>query len=100
VHRIRWFDPESDDPATPVDWPVPALILATLFLNILFWEAHGLSLWPFRPLPLYLLLLGAVALLVTALFFMGPSLATQAARLPHSACASAACFTWCFGLHT
>ena len=82
MHRIRWFDPESDDPATPVDWPVPALILATLFLNILFWEAHGLSLWPFRPLPLYLLLLGAVALLVTALFFMGPSLATQAARLP------------------
>ena len=80
VRRIRWYDPESDDPSTPVDWPVASLILATLFLN--FYFMNGVGLWQFCPLPLYALFVGAVALLVTTLFFMGPALATHAAGRP------------------
>jgi hypothetical protein len=80
VRRIRWHDPESDDPSTPVDWPIASLILATLFLNFSF--MNGVSFWLFCPLPLFALLVGAVALLVTTLFFMGPALATHAAGRP------------------
>jgi hypothetical protein len=36
VLKLCWFDREPDDPAAPVDWRIPALILTTLFLNIPF----------------------------------------------------------------
>jgi hypothetical protein len=62
VLRIRWFDPESDDPSMPIDWPVAALILATLFLNFVFWNAYGGRLWRSCPLPLNAPVLGGVAL--------------------------------------
>jgi hypothetical protein len=81
VRRIRWYDPESDDPSTPVDWPSASLILATLFLNFSFFMT-GARLWLFCPLPLYALLAAAVGLLITALFFLGPALATHAAGRP------------------
>ena len=80
VRRIRWYDPESDGASTPVAWPTASLIVATLFLNFAF--MNHVRLWLFCPLPLFALLAGAVALLVTALFFMGPALATHAAGRP------------------
>jgi hypothetical protein len=82
VRRIRWFDPDNEEPSTPVEWPVASLLLATLFLNFAFMELEGGRFWPFSPLPLYALLLGGMALLVTALLFMGPALATYSAGRP------------------
>jgi len=86
VLRLRWSDPEADDLSTPLDWRIPSSIMATLFLNFLFWyvvadNCRGCfdKFWP-RPL-----LVGfpvAVALLATVLFFMGPALATQATGRP------------------
>ena len=40
--RLRWTDPQADDPAI-VAWPYPALLLATLFLNAAFWYGEGPS---------------------------------------------------------
>ena len=34
--RLRWSDPEPDDPSAPVDWRCTSLIIATLFLNFSF----------------------------------------------------------------
>jgi len=58
------------------------LILATLFLNFTFCYARGDSLWLFIPRPLYATLINGIAALVAALFFIGPALATFAARRP------------------
>jgi hypothetical protein len=82
VLRLRWFDPEPDGPSTPIDWRVAAMIIATLFLNFAFWMVDGGDLWMSRPLPLYVVQVGVVAFLVTALFFLGPALATQTAKRP------------------
>lgn len=79
--RIRWFEPDNDDPSRPVAWPAAALLTATLFLNLTFAVQSG-GLWLFCPIPLYALLLGVFALLLTSLFFVGPALATQAAKRP------------------
>jgi hypothetical protein len=78
VRKIRWFD--SDSAGLPdLGWPPIALLTATIFLNIAFANGQGVYLWLFRPLPEYAVLTGAVALIITALFFMGPALATQTA---------------------
>jgi hypothetical protein len=82
VLRLRWSDPEPEDPSTPIDWRFATLTTATLFLNFPFWFVHGTDVWLFSPLPLYAALLGTSALLITALFFLGPALATQATRKP------------------
>jgi hypothetical protein len=58
------------------------LTIATLFLNFSFWYVHGTDVWMFCSLPLYGGLLATGALLIIALFFLGPALATQAARRP------------------
>jgi hypothetical protein len=77
VRRLRWF--EADDPAAPVDWRVAALIMATLFLNFQFWDASPGMFFPF---PLHAGLIAAGALAMTALFFVGPVLATHVAMRP------------------
>jgi hypothetical protein len=82
VLRIRWFDPDTDDPSTPVDWRVASVILATIFLNFYFEDTQGSWLSPFWPLPLYAVLVGAIALVLTTLFFVGPALATRFAGWP------------------
>jgi hypothetical protein len=82
VLRLRWFDAEPDDLSTPIDWRLSALTLATLFLNFSFWMHHGADLWMSCPLPLYAVCVGAVALLLTALFFVGPALASYTAKRP------------------
>jgi hypothetical protein len=82
VPRIRLFEPEPDDYSTPIDWRFAALTMATLFLNFSFCFVHGSDVWMFCPLPLYAGLLAVGALLITAFFFLGPALATQAAKRP------------------
>ena len=66
----------------PVPWRLAALPLATLFLNFPFWYIHGFDLPLLWPLPAGAALLAAVALLMTALFFIGPALAARASGLP------------------
>ena len=82
VLRLRWFDPEPIDLLTPIDWRFAALIIATLFLNFPFWMHDGADLWMSCSLPLYAVGVGAVALLLTALFFVGPALASYTAKRP------------------
>jgi hypothetical protein len=56
--------------------------MSTLFLNFPFWYVHGLDL-PIRCLlPLYAAPLAVASLLIAALFFMGPALATHALERP------------------
>lgn len=78
--KPRWYEP--DDPTTPVDWRAPALIIATLFSNFVFWYTHGDDFWMFARPPLDIGVLFPAALLIAALFFAGPALATQAAKRP------------------
>ena len=80
VRKLRWSDAVPDDPSTPIDWRIAALILATLFLNFPFWMRCNLRLWGPGPIIRSAGLLLAGALLMTALFFVGPALATQTAR--------------------
>ena len=80
--RFHLFDSEPDDQSLPIDWRLPALIIATLFLNLPFWYVHGLDLPMFWAFPLYVGILASGALLITALFFIGPARAIQAAKRP------------------
>ena len=80
--RLRWSNPEPDDLSLPIDWRVPALIIATLFLNFSFWWEHNVDVCVPGPLLGDAAILGAVSVLTFALFFLGPALATQAAGRP------------------
>lgn len=82
VFRIRWFDPEPEDLSLPIDWHFPALITATLFLNLPFWYMHGLDLPMYFPIPIYATLVGAGTLVLAGVLFLGPALAAQASRRP------------------
>ena len=77
MFRLRWFD--LDDPASPAEWQTPALILATLFLNVPFWIMGADYFWiPSRPL-LAVAVFSIAALLCAALFFVGPTMAARTA---------------------
>jgi hypothetical protein len=79
--RVRWDDRRWED-ALYIDWRLPALLLATLFLNFAFFFDRT-SRIPFSGPPLvYCALLGAAALLLVGLFYIGPAFAAQASRLP------------------
>ena len=80
--RLRWSDPEPDDPSTPLDWRVPAAILTTIFLNVCFWLWQSYNLWGAGGPPGNPILLLGVALLVTALFFAAPALAAERDHRP------------------
>jgi hypothetical protein len=83
VPKLTWFELDAQDPpATPIDWRWAALTTATLFLNLFFWYAHSIDLWMSSRLPVYAALIAAAAVLVAALFFIGPALATRRARRP------------------
>ena len=77
--RLRWSDREPQDRPAPVDWRCASLIMATLFLNFSFCMSYGLDLCCFGPLVVHAGVLWAGVLLVTALFFLGPAMAVQAA---------------------
>ena len=109
MRRIRWFHSDSDSQPDN-GWYRIALFIATVFLNIVFVNGRGVSLWLFCPLPAYAVLAAAVALLITALLFVGPALAFQSTRKPlfglieeslgsvPTVCyVSALSYTWYFG---
>ncbi len=77
--RIHWADQQSSQPAARIGWRAPAAIIATLFLNFSFWQQHGGDFWILYPLPFYALILAASSVLLTALFFLGPSFAARRA---------------------
>jgi hypothetical protein len=62
-----------------VEWPAPALILATLFLNVPFWMMDGDEFWIFSRPPVAVAVLSVAALLCAALFFVGPTVAARTA---------------------
>ncbi len=82
MRRIRWYDPDSNIPSTPIDWRVAALMTATLFLNIHFWQAHGDDLWMGYPILAFAGIAALTAWLITALFFFAPACAAQELKRP------------------
>jgi len=80
VLRIRWFDRETE--SCPIEWPAAALIVATLFLNFVFWLGFADRFWLLWPLPLFALVLIAVVIPITAAFFLLPALAVHRAQRP------------------
>lgn len=77
--RIHWFNRDSDDPSTPIDWRLASPLLATLFLNFVFVNNQDAHFRMLCVLPLYALFVAAIAIMMTAAFFMGPALATHRA---------------------
>jgi hypothetical protein len=77
VLRVRWF--EVDDPASQVEWPVLAPILAAVFFNAAFWLVSDHDLWRFHWPPFDFAASAAFGLACAALFFVGPALAAQPA---------------------
>jgi hypothetical protein len=73
VIRLRWIDPQLDDPSAPVDWRLTSLVTSSLFLNFVFWFIADRR-QPGRS-PVWLLLTGAVCLVV--LFYAGPAMSAQ-----------------------
>jgi hypothetical protein len=59
-----------------------SLVLATLFFNFLFAEAHPIPPGLWLPLPLHSLFLALLVAILTALFFLGPALACHLAKRP------------------
>jgi hypothetical protein len=56
--------------------------MASLFLNFAFWHLENPNFWVLGELTRYAAVVFGAAILVTALFFVGPALATQAAGKP------------------
>jgi hypothetical protein len=80
--RITWRDSQPEDQSTPLAWTSVAMITATLFLNFSLWMEYADSLRMPGPFPLFGAVLIAASLLLTALFFLGPALASHRARRP------------------
>ena len=76
--RLRLFDP--GDPTEFVGWRIPALIIATLFVNVPFWFTQGDDFWRLNSPLLATAAWSAAALLCAILFFLGPALNAQAAN--------------------
>lgn len=79
--RIRWSDRSPEDDTTSIGWWLPSIILATLFLNFQFWFVFE-RLIPFSgPPSTYFGVLGGIAMLFVALFYLGPALAMHSSKL-------------------
>jgi hypothetical protein len=76
VIRLRLADPQPDDPTAPVDWRMPSLITATLFLNFAFWYVPDWRLPGHSPVWFS----SAAAVLLVALFYAGPAFSAQRSR--------------------
>src|ERR1039458_6518219 len=77
VLRFRWFDREPSSQSISADWRFAALIIATLFLNLHFWQTHGDDVWMSCSILPYAFIVAAVAIAITTLFFLGPAAITQ-----------------------
>ena len=80
VIRIRWSEPSPEDPAYPLGWWLPSIMLATLFLNFQFWFIFERDLPLSGPPFAYFGVLGGIALLLVSLFYLGPALAAQSSK--------------------
>jgi len=106
VIRIRWSDRSPEDSSSSTGWWLPSIILATLFLNFQFWFVFE-RLIPFSgPSSAYFGVLGGIALLFVALFYIGPALAMQSSKLSLYGLAEssfgsilAACFRLCWAFY-
>jgi hypothetical protein len=76
---IRWTD-APDDPTALFGWPLPSMVLATLFLNFIFWYIPAHQFFLSGPSTVYFSSLGMVTAFVFALFFLGPALAAHSRR--------------------
>lgn len=76
--RIRWSTREPDATA-PLDWRVPAALLATLFLNFAMSDGIHSRVWVERPLGGWLAVTLVIAL-STLPYFLLPALAVHSAR--------------------
>ena len=80
VIRIRWSERSPEDSASSTGWWLPSIILATIFLNFPFWFVFEREI-PFSGPPwAYFGVLGGIALLFVALFYLGPALAMQSSK--------------------
>ncbi len=70
----------GDDAAT-VHWAYPALLLATLFLNVAFWYGEGPKFPLHGPAASYFIQILGAPILLGALFYLCPALATQGSKL-------------------
>ena len=77
VIRPRWTDGDPGEASAPLDWRMAAAIVATLFLNVEFCARYGLRLTGSGSLAADIGWMAVTALLITALFFLGPALAAQ-----------------------
>jgi hypothetical protein len=77
--RIRWTD-TTDDSTVLIGWQQPSMVLATLFLNFIFWFMPAQKFWFSGPSTTYFVSLGMVAAFVLALFFLAPALAAHNRR--------------------
>jgi hypothetical protein len=78
--RLRWAEPERDNQSGPIHWRRASTILATLFLNASFCVNYGLAGRFSDSIAFHVVTLGVGALVITALFFIGPAMAVQAAE--------------------
>jgi hypothetical protein len=82
VPRLRWFDREPGDQATPIPWAHATVVTATLFLNFPFWIDRGSTLWIPGSLFRNAAFAAVAAALMAGLFVGGPALMCQAAKRP------------------
>lgn len=80
--RLRWYEREPADQATPTPWAHAAMITATLFLNFPFWIDHGFILRIPGSILRNVAFSAAAVALMAALAFAGPALMCQAAKRP------------------
>jgi hypothetical protein len=59
-----------------------SVVLATLFFNFFFAEAHATPFGPSFPLPLRVAFLATVSATLTGVFFLGPAFACQSTKWP------------------
>jgi len=81
VIRPRFADLQPDDPAAPVDWRIPSLITASLFLNFAFWYGPNEN-WPPLAGRASAYFSVSVALLIVVLFYIGPAILCQRRQQP------------------
>ncbi len=77
--RLRWWDPQAGEGAI-VPWFYSLLLLAPLFLNPAFWYGEGPEFQFHGPALQYFIQVLGGAILLAALFYLGPALAAQSSK--------------------
>lgn len=75
--QVAWNKPEESEKGESVDWRLPALILAPLFLNAACFNDFSRDLPLAGPFRNYLAALASLSFILPGLLFAGPALASQ-----------------------